>query len=77
MARTLKEWRARKDMTQKEFADLIGVSPSTYNIWENNPNAIKIGNVIRISNVLGVSPQDIIFFGDDSYLKYDNREEVM
>ncbi|HDP2496319.1 TPA: helix-turn-helix transcriptional regulator [Staphylococcus aureus] len=33
----LDEWRKRKGYTQSSFAEKLGISPSTYNIWENNP----------------------------------------
>lgn len=73
MARTLKEWRAHLNMTQKEFAGKIGVSASTYNQWENNPHSIKVGNVLKLSNALNVPPQEILFFGKESYLKYEKE----
>jgi transcriptional regulator with XRE-family HTH domain len=73
MARTLKEWRVHKGLTQGQFAKDLGISPSTYNAWEQNPDIIKIRNVVLLSKTLGVSPQDIIFFEDDSYLKFDKE----
>lgn len=73
MARTLKEWRAHMDMTQQQFAEKIGVSASTYNQWENNPHSIKVGNVLKLSKALDVPPQDIIFFENESYFKYEKE----
>lgn len=73
MARTLKEWRVHKGLTQEQFAKELGISPSTYNIWEKKPDVIKIRNVVLLSKTLGVSPQDIIFFDDESYLKFDKE----
>lgn len=76
MGRTLKEWRVHRDLTQEQLAKKIGVPVSTYNGWEKNSDSIKIGNVLKVCNALDVSPQDVIFFNDESYLKYDNAEEV-
>lgn len=76
MGRTLKEWRVHRDLTQEQLAKKIGVPVSTYNGWEKNSDSIKIGNVLKVCNALDVSPQDVIFFNDESYLKYDNAEEL-
>lgn len=74
---TLKEWRSRKKYTQPELARKIGISPSTYNIWENNPDAIKPKDAFKIAKTLEVSIDEIIFLKDESYFKYvlvdDNR----
>ena len=37
---TLEEWRKRRH-TQESFAKALGISSSTYNIWENNPDMIR------------------------------------
>lgn len=74
---TLKEWRSRKKYTQPELARKIGISPSTYNIWENNSDAIKPKDAFKIAKTLEVSIDEIIFLKDESYFKYvlvdDNR----
>lgn len=74
MGRTLKEWRVNKGLTQFELAKKIGVPQSTYNVWERNPDSIKVGNVVKICNALEVKPQDIIFFDGKSHFKYDLKE---
>ncbi|MBF7029702.1 helix-turn-helix transcriptional regulator [Staphylococcus kloosii] len=72
---TLEEWRSRKNFTQAEFAKKIGISPSTYNIWENNPEIIKPKDAFRIAATLKVSIDEIIFLKDKSYFKYVLVEE--
>ena len=67
---TLKEWRSRENYTQPELAEKIGISPSTYNIWENNPDAIKPKDAFKIAKSLEVSIDEIIFLKDESYFKY-------
>lgn len=74
MGRTLKEWRANKDLTQLELAKKIGVPASTYNAWERNPDSIKVGNVLKICNALEVKPQDVIFFKEESHFKCEYEE---
>ncbi|MBJ4418738.1 helix-turn-helix transcriptional regulator [Salmonella enterica subsp. enterica serovar Typhimurium] len=36
------------DFSQSSFAEKLGISPSTYNIWENNPEMIKPRDAFRI-----------------------------
>lgn len=67
---TLKEWRSRKKYTQQELAKVIGISPSTYNIWENNPEIIKPKDAFKIAKALNVSINEIIFLKEQSYFKY-------
>ena len=67
---TLKEWRSRKNYTQQELAKVIGISPSTYNIWENNPEIIKPKDAFKIAKALNVSIDEIIFLKEQSYFKY-------
>lgn len=67
---TLKEWRSRKKYTQPELAKIIGISPSTYNIWENNPEMIKPKDAFKIAKALNVSIDEIIFLKEESYFKY-------
>lgn len=66
----LDEWRKRKGYTQSSFANKLGISPSTYNIWENNPEMIKPKDAFKIAKTLEVSIDEIIFLKDESYFKY-------
>lgn len=72
----LDEWRKRKGYTQISFAKKLGVSPSTYNIWENNPEMIKPKDAFKIAESLEVSIDEIIFLKEQSYFKYVLIEEV-
>ena len=49
---TLKELRARKNMTQVEVAKEIGVSAQTYNAWEKDVSNVAIGKVQALANFL-------------------------
>nr|WP_252601111.1 helix-turn-helix transcriptional regulator [Staphylococcus aureus] len=71
----LDEWRKRKGYTQKRFALKLGISPSTYNIWENNPEDIRPKDAFKIAKALNVSIDEIIFLKDKSYFKYVLIEE--
>lgn len=52
---TLKELRARKNMTQAAIAREIGVSTQTYNAWEKNISNVAIGKVEVLANFFGVT----------------------
>ncbi|MCD9066032.1 helix-turn-helix transcriptional regulator [Staphylococcus pasteuri] len=71
----LDEWRKRKGYTQSSFANKLGISPSTYNIWENNPEIIKPKDAFKIAKTLDISIDEIIFLKDESYFKYVLVEE--
>ena len=43
------------------FACKLGISPSTYNIWENNPEIIKPKDAFKIAKTLDISINEIIF----------------
>ena len=42
MQYTLKELRARKNWTQQEAAEKLGISAQTYNSWESDFGKVKI-----------------------------------
>ena len=42
---TLKELRARKNETQEQVADAIGVSLQTYNSWEKSISNVAVSKV--------------------------------
>lgn len=65
MKATLKELRARADITQDKLASMIGVNAATYNAWEK----LSAGDVKKIAALFGVQPQDIIIPRAESKLK--------
>lgn len=56
---TLKELRARKNLTQSEVAYKIGVSPQTYNAWEKNISNVSISKVKALADFFGVTIGEI------------------
>lgn len=51
---TLKELRARKNVTQKQVATALGVSPTTYNAWERDISNVAVGKVQAVADYFGV-----------------------
>ena len=56
---TLKELRARKNMTQSEVAESIGIAVQTYNAWEKDVSGVAIGKVQALANLFGVTIGEI------------------
>ena len=56
---TLKELRARVNMTQEEVAKKLGVSTQTYNAWEQDVSNVGFRKVIALAKLFGVSVDDI------------------
>lgn len=58
---TLKELRARKNLTQKEVAKDLGISAQTYNAWERDVSGVSVSKVQALAEYFGVSLGQIIF----------------
>ena len=58
---TLKELRAKKDWTQQETAEKLGVSPQTYNAWEKDISRVAVGKVQAVADLFGVKLSQIFF----------------
>lgn len=61
MAYSLKELRARKNKTQKQVADDLGVSAQTYCAWEKDISNVAISKVQAVANYFGVAIGQISF----------------
>ena len=57
----LRAWRRAKNISQQEMADRLNVHVGTYQNWEKNPQKISIDHAKKISEILGVSINDISF----------------
>lgn len=58
---TIAELRARNDkMTQKELADLVGVSTQTVAAWEKDITTIRAENLLKLCNVLHTSATELL-----------------
>lgn len=58
--RLIKEARARKDYTQSELGDLLGVTNKAVSRWENGESFPDIGILECLSEILEVKIQDIV-----------------
>lgn len=63
---TLKELRARKNKTQEQVANDLGISVQTYNAWEKDISNIAVSKVLALANYFGVALGDIKFFYEEA-----------
>ena len=61
MGLSLKQMRLIKGKTQDEMAELLNIHVQTYRKLEENPDEATIKQAKKISEVLGVSYDDIFF----------------
>lgn len=59
MQYTLKELRARKNWTQQETAERLGISTQTYNAWESDFGKVKIRAASNVAELFGVKLDQI------------------
>lgn len=69
MKRTVKEWRAHKDMTQKQLAEIINVRPATIGAWENGEARPRFENHEKLAKVFNTDIGNIIFLSSNRILK--------
>ncbi len=61
---SLKELRARKNITQAEAARELGISVQTYNAWEKDVSKVAVGKVKVLADFYNVTIGEIFFVVD-------------
>lgn len=56
---SLKELRARKNMTQTDVAKAIGVSTQAYNAWEKDLSKVQFSKVVALANLFEVQLSEL------------------
>lgn len=59
---SLRELRARKNKTQAQVAADLGISPQTYNAWEQDISNVAVSKVLAVADYFGVKLSEISFF---------------
>ena len=62
---SLRELRARKNVTQRKAAADLKISTTTYNAWERDISRVAIGKVAKVARYFGVRLEDIAFDEED------------
>lgn len=71
----IKKYRKMSKMSQKEFAEALGVTHSSVSAWEIGKNAIDLNRLNQMCDVLNVPLYEMIF-EDKSFLKVEEDEET-
>ena len=58
----IKERRKSMNMTQEELSQALGVKRSTIAMWESGENEPRLSMLVRLSQVLGCTPNDLLGF---------------
>ncbi|WP_297445616.1 helix-turn-helix domain-containing protein [Desulfurobacterium sp.] len=64
----LRKLRKKKNLTQEELAEILGVHPVSYARWESGLREPKAEYVIRLAKILGTSPE--YFFKEEQNIEY-------
>ena len=59
-AKTIREARTKKNMTQMELSDLMGVSYQAVSNWERGISMPDISKLTLLSEVLGIGIEEIL-----------------
>ncbi|MBN1572685.1 MAG: helix-turn-helix transcriptional regulator [Deltaproteobacteria bacterium] len=62
----LKLFRKKKNLTQQELGEMLGVKKSTVSRWESGERAMTVENIKKVSHVLNV-PVNAFLSDNDSY----------
>lgn len=62
----MKELRLKRHMTQRQVAEIAGMSVSYYTELEGGKKTINANRMVSIAKALGVQPQDLIVGGSDA-----------
>ena len=63
---SLKAARVNADLSQKEVANILGVSNKTIHSWEKGDTFPSVSCINKLCKLYGVSYDDIIFLPTDS-----------
>ena len=53
-------YRERKKLSQREFAQALGISQSAVAQWENGSTAPTLANLVRAAGILGCEVSDLV-----------------
>ncbi len=61
--RLLYNLRKEKNLTQKQVADLLGISPKTVSKWETGHGFPDVSTISMLADILGVSEKTLLCGG--------------
>ena len=73
--KNLKEARISKKETQKEFAETLGIAPTTYSQYEMGKREPKFDLLVKISDILDVSVDRLLRTNTD-YINKQSPKKI-
>ena len=71
----IKNIREDNDLSQREVADILNVSRSTYSLWELGINIIPLSSLYKLSSYFDVSI-DYLLGGNNKFKKHNNSFDL-
>lgn len=65
--KNLSHYMNMNDLTQKEVADAIGVSPQTFNTWMQGIALPRMGKIQALADYFGIKKSDLIDDKENGY----------
>lgn len=70
----IKYIREENELTQKQMAEILGVTRSAYSLWEINKNVIPLTKLNQFCNIFSVSLDYMVDLSDIKKRKLDKKE---
>ena len=70
-AKNLSKYLSRSGKSQREMADIMGVSSSTFNEWLKAKKYPRIDKIEFLANYFGILKSDLIEESDDKKISHD------
>ena len=63
-AENIKKIRLARGMNKTEFSKLVGVSDAMIHHWEKGTNEPRMGRIVKLEKILGVTREELIGYGE-------------
>lgn len=77
MAKNLKYYVVRCGKSQKELAEIVGVSTSTFNDWMKAKNYPRIDKIEMLANYFGILKSDLIEEKTDEHKEIQKKNDAL
>lgn len=74
--KNLSHYMSMNDLTQKEVADAIGVSPQTFNTWMQGIALPRMGKIQALADYFGIKKSDLIDDKENGYYFNDETAKL-
>ncbi|MFP4472639.1 MAG: helix-turn-helix domain-containing protein [Candidatus Omnitrophota bacterium] len=66
----LKKFRQQKGLTQKDLADILGVSRQAVCLWEAGKREVRVGFLSLLADILGITVDELVRCGSATGFQY-------